>query len=168
MREGYCTTNNSDKKISFFVPCLTDAGFHNWWGGLPMSVYSFLKEYDFGAKTIISFVTHGGSGFLETLDKISELRPGAHVSVNTLSLSRNDVADGKEEVREFGIEAHEEYEISPELEDYFLYEQFGEQIENDTAGMFLPEGGYVYLEEGQSMEEILQDEETENMTLGGM
>ena len=65
------------------------------------------------------------------------------------------------------IKEHEEYEISPELEDYFLYEQFGEQIENDTAGMFLPEGGYVYLEEGH-MEEILQDEETENMTLGGM
>ncbi len=81
--------------------CLTDAGFHNWWGGLPMSVYSFLKEYDFGAKTIISFETHGGSGFSGTLDTISELQPGAHVSDNTLSLSRDDVADGKEEVREW-------------------------------------------------------------------
>lgn len=68
----------------------------------------------------------------------------------------------------YWIKEHGEYEISPELEDYFLYEQFGEQIENDTAGMFLPEGGYVYLKEGQSMEEILRDEETENMTLGGM
>ena len=74
----------------------------------------------------------------------------------------------QEDLARHWIEAHEEYEISPELEDYFLYEQFGEQIENDTAGMFLPEGGYVYLEEGQSMEEILQDEETEHMTLGGM
>ena len=74
----------------------------------------------------------------------------------------------QEDLARHWIEAHEEYEISPELEDYFLYEQFGEQIEIDTAGMFLPEGGYVYLEEGQSMEEILQDEETENMTLGGM
>ena len=74
----------------------------------------------------------------------------------------------QEDLARHWIKEHEEYEISPELEDYFLYEQFGEQIENDTAGMFLTEGGYVYLEEGQSMEEILQDEETENMTLGGM
>ena len=74
----------------------------------------------------------------------------------------------QEDLARHWIEEHEEYEISPDLEDYFLYEQFGEQIENDTAGMFLPEGGYVYLEEGQSMEEILQDEETESMTLGGM
>lgn len=74
----------------------------------------------------------------------------------------------QEDLARHWIKAHEEYEISPELEDYFLYEQFGEQIENDTAGMFLPEGGYVYLEEGQSMEEILQDEETEHMMLGGM
>lgn len=74
----------------------------------------------------------------------------------------------QEDLARHWIEAHEEYEISSELEDYFLYEQFGEQIENDTAGMFLAEGGYVYLEEGQSMEEIQQDEETENMTLGGM
>lgn len=76
-------------------------GFPNWWGDLPMPVYSFLEEYDFGAKTIIPFVTHGGSGFSGTLDTISELQPGAHVSDNTLSLSRDDVADGEEEVREW-------------------------------------------------------------------
>ena len=74
----------------------------------------------------------------------------------------------QEDLARHWIKENEGYEMSPELEDYFLYEQFGEQIENDTAGMFLPEGGYIYLEEGQSMEEILRDEETENMTLGGM
>lgn len=74
----------------------------------------------------------------------------------------------QEDLARYWIKELEEYEISSELEDYFLYEQFGEQIENDTEGMFLPEGGYVYLEGGQSMEEILRDEETENMTLGGM
>ena len=66
-----------------------------------MPVYSFLEEYDFGAKTIIPFVTHGGSGFSATRDTISELQPGAHVSDNTLSLSREDVADAEEEVREW-------------------------------------------------------------------
>lgn len=73
-------------------------GYPNWWGDLPMPVYSFLEEYDFGAKTIIPFVTHGGSGFSNTLETISNLQPGAHVSDNTLSLSRNNVADSRETV----------------------------------------------------------------------
>lgn len=73
-------------------------GFPNWWAEMPMPVYTFLEEYDFGAKTIIPFVTHGGSGFSGTRNTISELQPGAHVSDNTLSLSRNDVSDCEEEV----------------------------------------------------------------------
>lgn len=73
-------------------------GFPNWWADLPMPVYTFLEEYDFGAKTIIPFVTHGGSGFSGTISTISELQPGAHVSENTLSLSRNSVADSEEDV----------------------------------------------------------------------
>lgn len=73
-------------------------GFPNWWGDLPMPVYTFLEEYDFGAKTIIPFVTHGGSGFSGTLNTISELQPGAHVSEHTLSLSRNNVAGSEEKV----------------------------------------------------------------------
>ena len=72
----------------------------------------------------------------------------------------------EEDLARYWIKENEEYEISPELEDYFLYEQFGEQIENDTEGMFLPEGGYVYVEDGHSIEEFLQDEE--NLMMGGI
>lgn len=70
-------------------------GFPNWWADLPMPVYTFLEEYDFGAKTIIPFVTHGGSGFSGTINTISQLQPDARVSENTLSLSRNSVADSE-------------------------------------------------------------------------
>lgn len=52
-------------------------GYPNWWGDMPMPVYSFLEEYDFGAKQIIPFITHGGSGASRTVDTISELQPGA-------------------------------------------------------------------------------------------
>lgn len=76
-------------------------GYPNWWADLPMPVYTFLEEYDFGGKTIIPFVTHGGSGFSNTVRTISDLQPGAHVSDNTLSLSRNDVADCEEQVSEW-------------------------------------------------------------------
>lgn len=76
-------------------------GFPNWWGDLPMPVYSFLTEYDFGAKTIIPFATHGGSSFSDTRNTISELQPGAFVSDNALSLSRNDVTDSEDEIRQW-------------------------------------------------------------------
>ncbi|MGN1109188.1 MAG: flavodoxin [Oscillospiraceae bacterium] len=73
-------------------------GYPNWWADLPMPVYSFLEEYDFGAKTIIPFVTHGGSGFSSTLNTISELQPGAFVSPHALSISRNNVAMSEQDV----------------------------------------------------------------------
>ena len=76
-------------------------GFPNWWADLPMPVYTFLEEYDLGEKTIIPFVTHGGSGFSGTEDTIAGLQPDAAVSDNTLSLSRGDVADSEEEVRQW-------------------------------------------------------------------
>lgn len=73
-------------------------GYPNWWADLPIPVYTFLEEYDFDGKTIIPFVTHGGSGFSGTVSTISELQPDALVSENTLSLSRNDVAGSEEDV----------------------------------------------------------------------
>lgn len=76
-------------------------GFPNWWGDMPMAVYSFLEEYDFGAKTIIPFITHGGSGASRTVDTISEPQPGALMMGNELVLSRNDVAESEETVVEW-------------------------------------------------------------------
>jgi flavodoxin len=37
-------------------------GYPNWWGTMPMAVFSFLGAYDFSGKTIIPFCTHEGSG----------------------------------------------------------------------------------------------------------
>lgn len=76
-------------------------GFPNWWADLPMPVYSFLEEYDFDAKTIIPFVTHGGSGFSSILNTISKLQPNAYVSDNTFSLSREKVANGEAKAKEW-------------------------------------------------------------------
>ena len=73
-------------------------GYPNWWGDMPMPVYSFLEAYDFGAKTIIPFITHGGSGASRTLETIASLQPGARVWDQGLVLSRNDVAASQEDV----------------------------------------------------------------------
>ncbi len=73
-------------------------GYPNWWADLPMPVYTFLEEYDFTGKTIIPFVTHGGSGFSNTVGTISALQPGATVSEDTLSIARGDVVNCEETV----------------------------------------------------------------------
>ncbi len=73
-------------------------GYPNWWADLPMPVYSFLESYDFGAKTIIPFITHGGSRASRTVETISELQPDASVYDNALVLSRNDVASSADDV----------------------------------------------------------------------
>lgn len=82
-------------------------GFPNWWGDLPMPLYTFLEETDLSGKTIIPFVTHGGNGFSATVDTIASLQPQASVSDQGLSISRNDVSDAQGTVSEWmsGLEA---------------------------------------------------------------
>lgn len=63
-----------------------------------MPLYTFLEEYDFSGKTIIPFITHGGSGFSRTIQTISELQPDATVISDGLSISRNSVPDAESEV----------------------------------------------------------------------
>lgn len=76
-------------------------GYPNWWSDMPQPLYTFLETYDFSGKTIIPFVTHGGSGFSGTQATIAALQPGAVVSDNALSLSRNDVAEAETEIRQW-------------------------------------------------------------------
>ena len=73
-------------------------GYPNWWADLPMPLYTFLEEYDLGGKTIIPFVTHGGSRASRTVETITQLQPNAAVCDDPLVLSRNDVADSAAQV----------------------------------------------------------------------
>jgi flavodoxin len=50
-------------------------GYPNWWGTMPMAVFSFLGEYDFSEKTIIPFCTHEGSGMGSSERDIQKLCP---------------------------------------------------------------------------------------------
>lgn len=73
-------------------------GYPNWWGDMPMPLYTFLEEYDLSGKTIIPFSSHGGSGFSRTESTIAQMQPNASVSENGLTVSRNDVEDSYEDV----------------------------------------------------------------------
>src|SRR5699024_4482859 len=37
-------------------------GYPNWWGSMPMAMYTFLEHYDLTGKRIIPFCTNEGSG----------------------------------------------------------------------------------------------------------
>ncbi|HEX3010705.1 MAG TPA: flavodoxin, partial [Syntrophomonadaceae bacterium] len=52
-------------------------GYPNWWGTMPMPVFTFLEEYDFSGKTIIPFCTHEGSGLGHSEKDIAKLCPKA-------------------------------------------------------------------------------------------
>ena len=62
-----------------------------------MAVYSFLDEYDLSGKTIVPFVTHGGSGFSGTERTIAELEPDATV-LDGLSVGGGNVSGALEDV----------------------------------------------------------------------
>lgn len=73
-------------------------GYPNWWGDMPMILYSFFDDYDFSGKTIIPFNTHGGSGFSNTIQTITELEPNATVNQTGFTVSRNDVQEAESDI----------------------------------------------------------------------
>ena len=67
-------------------------GFPNWWGDMPMILYTFLDEYDLSGKTIAPFNTSGGSGFSGSLDTIAEMETDAEITEG-LSLGSSEAED---------------------------------------------------------------------------
>lgn len=55
-------------------------GYPNYWGTMPMAVYTFLEGFDFTGKTIRPFCTHEGSGLSHTVQDIQKAAPGAVVT----------------------------------------------------------------------------------------
>ena len=55
-------------------------GYPNYWGTMPMAVYTFLEAFDFSGKTIHPFCTHEGSGLSNTEKDIAKAAKGAKVA----------------------------------------------------------------------------------------
>ena len=55
-------------------------GYPNYWGKMPMAVYTFLENADLAGKTIHPFCTHEGSGLSGTVNDIKKLCPSAKVA----------------------------------------------------------------------------------------
>lgn len=72
-------------------------GYPNWWGTMPMPVFTFLEEYDLSGKTIIPFCTHEGSGMGGSERDIAKLCPGAKL-LNGLAIRGSRVKDAKRDI----------------------------------------------------------------------
>lgn len=75
-------------------------GFPNWWGDMPMILYTFLDEYDLSGKTIVPFNTSGGSGFSDSLDTIAKMEPDAEITEG-LSLGSGEAQNCGDDVAEW-------------------------------------------------------------------
>ena len=62
-----------------------------------MILYSFLDDYDLSGKTIVPFVTSGGSGFSNTIRTIESMEPVAEV-LEGLSLGSSQAANAGDAV----------------------------------------------------------------------
>ena len=52
-------------------------GYPNWWGDMPMAVYTFIEKHNWQGKTLIPFCTHEGSGLSSTEKKLSKACAGS-------------------------------------------------------------------------------------------
>lgn len=82
------TVDNMDSYDVIYI------GYPNWWGTMPMAVFTFLEEYDFSGKTIVPFCTHEGSGMGSSERDIKRLCPNANVlsglAIRGSSIERSD------------------------------------------------------------------------------
>lgn len=72
-------------------------GYPNYWGDMPMAVYTFLEAFDWTGKTIHPFCTHEGSGLSGTERKIFRTCKGARVA-DGLAICGSDVDASKNAV----------------------------------------------------------------------
>lgn len=76
---------NARPAIADSIENITDydviyVGYPNWWGDMPMILYTFFDVYDLSGKTIAPFCTSGGSGLSNTVNEIKGLEPNATVT----------------------------------------------------------------------------------------
>ena len=55
-------------------------GYPNWWGDMPMCIYTFIESQSWSGKTIVPFCTHEGSGLSGTESTIRSICKGATVA----------------------------------------------------------------------------------------
>lgn len=79
-------------------------GFPNWWGTMPMPVWTFLEKHDLTGKIVLPFCTHEGSRMGNSEKDLSKLAAGATlkkglpIQGSYVKNAKDDVAKWLEEV----------------------------------------------------------------------
>jgi len=73
-------------------------GYPNWWGTMPMAVFTFLESFDFAGKVILPLCTHEGSGLGISEADICTACPGAKV-LKGLALVGSDIGSSKSAIQ---------------------------------------------------------------------
>lgn len=75
-------------------------GFPNYWGTMPMAVFTFLNHFDFSQKVIKPFCTHEGSGMGNSVSDIKKLCPSANVEKG-LAIKGSSVERSKSDIEKW-------------------------------------------------------------------
>ena len=74
--------------------------YPNYWGTMPMAVFTFLENFDFSGKTILPLCTNEGSGMGGSERDIKKTCPGANVK-SGLSVTGSEAAKAAGRVRKW-------------------------------------------------------------------
>ena len=74
--------------------------YPNYWGTMPMAVFTFLEAFDFSGKTILPLCTNEGSGMGSSEKDIKKTCPGADVKKG-LSVTGSRAADSRTNVEKW-------------------------------------------------------------------
>ena len=72
-------------------------GYPNWWGTMPMAMFTFLEHYDLSGKRILPFCTNEGSGMGGSERDLKKICKGAQVE-RGLSIHGAEAANSRSKV----------------------------------------------------------------------
>ena len=74
--------------------------YPNYWGPMPMAVFTFLEAFDFSGKTILPLCTNEGSGMGASVRDIRQVCRGVKVQ-DGLAIRGSAVADSKPQIEQW-------------------------------------------------------------------
>lgn len=97
--------NNARPKIINIISHIEDyqniyIGYPNWWGTMPMCVWTFLESYDLSNRNIFPFCTHEGSGMGRSVKDIEALCPNGLVHQG-LAIKGSQVLNSDEKIKKW-------------------------------------------------------------------
>lgn len=75
-------------------------GYPNYWGTMPMAVFTFLEKYDLSGITIKPFCTHEGSGMGKSENDIKRICPNTKVEKG-LAIRGCQVSNSKKDIEKW-------------------------------------------------------------------